>query len=507
MATSVRWLLAQRRLELTLRAGDAGMARTLDCAVSSELITAADWMSGGEVLLTTGLRLPDDPAGRRAYVDSLNDVGVAALGFGVGLGFADIPPEMCRAADAVGLPLFEVPLHIPFSAITRAVLEQIGADRSARLLAATRAQPRMTRAAVAGGSPAVVRELADAIRRRVVLLDAAHGEVASSPDALGPADVERVRTLVGRDPASAGAAFVADDVTITIARIGSATRTFGFLGVLGDALDDAARMLIGHAVSLLALEHAKPLEVRREAAGLQRDVLAVALDGVIGPRSLRILRRAADAQGRIRAVVFTFADVRGAGRGAARLIDELERSWRPVFVHVDDTEVIALLRGDDHTDFAGTLLNVLSGGLAVGGGIGPPVNLSDGEIPCPTAVADTVGKARLACRSAVVGQLVDLEGARSLLALEPVRRALGDSHDHRLAPLLDHDRNNGTCLRDSLLAFLEANGNWGAAAATLGVHRHTLRSRIERVEDMLAADLNDARTRAELLLMILGASA
>ena len=46
-----------------------------------------------------------------------------------------------------------------------------------------------------------------------------------------------------------------------------------------------------------------------------------------------------------------------------------------------------------------------------------------------------------------------------------------------------------------------------AAASALGVHRHTLRGRIERVEDMLAVDLSDARTRAELLLTLLSESA
>ena len=120
------------------------------------------------------------------------------------------------------------------------------------------------------------------------------------------------------------------------------------------------------------------------------------------------------------------------------------------------------------------------------------------------AVAGDVVVAWDADAAAVVGISV---GSRSLLAIDPVRRALNDAFDQRLRPVLEHDADRGTALRESLLAYLEANGNWGVAAAAQGVHRHTLRHRIERIEDMLAVDLSDARTRAELLLMLLGASA
>ena len=98
--TTVRWLMAQRRLELSLRAGADGLDRELDCAVSSELVSTADWLQGGEVLLTTGMRLnDDDDVAQREFVRSLHAVGAAAIGFGVGLGFDEVPDGLL-AADA-----------------------------------------------------------------------------------------------------------------------------------------------------------------------------------------------------------------------------------------------------------------------------------------------------------------------------------------------------------------------------------------------------------------------
>ncbi|NDZ93586.1 PucR family transcriptional regulator [Streptomyces sp. SID6673] len=499
--TTVRWLLAQRRLQLALRGGADGLDRSLDCAVSSELADAGEWLSGGEVLLTTGLRLGDDVAVRRAYLAGLDRVGVAAVGLGVGFGFDEVPRDMAETADELGLPLFEVPLPIPFSAVTRAVLDQIAAQRSARLVTATKAQPRMTRAAASGGSAALVRELAEAIDQHVVLLDTGLAVVATAPRTIPSADLNRIRDLVVRDPASAGAVWMTDDATITVARVGSGGRTYGHLGVVGtSALDDVARMLVGHATSLLAIEHAKPRQVTRDVVDLHDDALALAIGGsVSGPGLHRILGRAADRAGRVRAAVFTFADQEAAAQGRRRLVDDLDHRWRPVFVHRDDVEVIALLRGDDHVEFAVGLLAMMNRSAPVSGGIGPAGELRE--------VGESVRQARLACRSAAVGQLVDLCGSRSLLTMNPVRQALADASAQRLSPVIAHDDQHGTNLRESLLAFLEANGNWGVAAAAQGVHRHTLRHRIERIEDMLEVDLSDARTRAELLLMLLGADA
>ena len=113
-----------------------------------------------------------------------------------------------------------------------------------------------------------------------------------------------------RDPASAGAVRVTDDSVLTVARVGSGATTFGHLGVIGSSpLDDVGRMLIGHAVSLLVIEYAKPQEVRRDVGELQGEVLALAMDRHVGERSREMLLRAADPEGRVRAVVFRFESV------------------------------------------------------------------------------------------------------------------------------------------------------------------------------------------------------
>ena len=50
----------------------------------------------------------------------------------------------------------------------------------------------------------------------------------------------------------------------------------------------------------------------------------------------------------------------------------------------------------------------------------------------------------------------------------------------------------------SLAAWLSHHGQWDTAAADLGVHRHTLRYRMRRVEELLGRSLDDPDLRAEL---------
>jgi len=89
---------------------------------------------------------------------------------------------------------------------------------------------------------------------------------------------------------------------------------------------------------------------------------------------------------------------------------------------------------------------------------------------------------------------IGASGLFELLAT-PQAQAFADS---LLRPLIDHDAAGRGDLVRSLGAWLEHNGQWDAAAAALGVHRHTLRHRMRRVEELLGSDLDTTANRMEL---------
>ena len=75
--------------------------------------------------------------------------------------------------------------------------------------------------------------------------------------------------------------------------------------------------------------------------------------------------------------------------------------------------------------------------------------------------------------------------------------------DSILAPIEDGEGAYGGELMRSLEAFIECNGQWERAARRLYCHRHTLRYRIRRVEELTGRSLDSARDRIYFWLALL----
>ena len=74
--------------------------------------------------------------------------------------------------------------------------------------------------------------------------------------------------------------------------------------------------------------------------------------------------------------------------------------------------------------------------------------------------------------------------------------------DSILGPIENGEGHYGGELMRSLEAFIECNGQWERAARRLYCHRHTLRYRIRRVEELTGRDLASARDRIEFWLAL-----
>ena len=73
---------------------------------SSEIYEIGPLLSGGELLLTTGLGLAGLDAGtRRHYIRELAERGVVALAFEIGRSFDSVPDEIIREGSARRLPI------------------------------------------------------------------------------------------------------------------------------------------------------------------------------------------------------------------------------------------------------------------------------------------------------------------------------------------------------------------------------------------------------------------
>ena len=73
-----------------------------------------------------------------------------------------------------------------------------------------------------------------------------------------------------------------------------------------------------------------------------------------------------------------------------------------------------------------------------------------------------------------------------------------------LGPVEQGEGEYGDELLRSLDVFIEHNGHWEKAASALYCHRHTLRYRIRRVEQLTGRDFSQARDRIEFWLALRG---
>ena len=97
----------------------------------------------------------------------------------------------------------------------------------------------------------------------------------------------------------------------------------------------------------------------------------------------------------------------------------------------------------------------------------------------------------------------DLGSFQLLLSLQDTD-ALRLFCDSLLGPIEHGEGHYGGELMRSLEAFIECNGQWEAAARRLYCHRHTLRYRIRKIEELTGRDLSSARDRIEFWLALRG---
>ena len=138
----------------------------------SEIVDPTPGLSGGELLLTTGLQL-DRPETQRAYVARLAGHGLSGLGLGTGFAHAGVPDAMIEAADEHSFPLFEVPYEVPFIAVTEKAFTHLVNEQYAVLRRALTAHERLERIVLSErGLDGVAGALASLIGGPAIIFDA-----------------------------------------------------------------------------------------------------------------------------------------------------------------------------------------------------------------------------------------------------------------------------------------------------------------------------------------------
>jgi purine catabolism regulator len=171
-------LVSELGLKLVAGADDAG--RSIRWVHISELEDPTQWLSGDELLLTTGIQL-DTAARQRRFVRLLSDHGVAGLGLGTGFDHDSVPKALATEAEKRGLPLFEVPYEMPFIALTERAFTQLVNEQYSVLERGTALHERLERLVLEGqGLVGLLDAASEAVEGASCVLDARGRVVAKS---------------------------------------------------------------------------------------------------------------------------------------------------------------------------------------------------------------------------------------------------------------------------------------------------------------------------------------
>ena len=499
----LEWLLAQRELALraVVRPGAAGSS--LSWAHAIELDDPTPWLSGGELVLTTGVRLARSAGGQRAYVERLADAGVAGIGFGVGVRHEEIPPAIVEACSVREMPLVEVPLPTPFIAITQTVASRLAHQQIDALNRAQAYQRRVTRSAVRGGLTGLVAVLGRELRCDAVVLDEYGVVMATSTRDDHLLDLVRAewRSVGARSrPGTVGVP--TEHGTLELQTLRGRSAVVGWLAVLREeAQSPTDRLLLNETAGLITMQLDWPAELVTAYHALGGAVLDLLLDPNLDATALAVQLRHFGFEPTDPVMLAVATAPRGHTRLLAILNEKLESTAHPHVVTRVEGGVAALLPARDAPMLVDVLVRAVRdariGKVVFGVSAAmPQAETVTGLAPARQAAA-AAGRARQG-----VGWFDDLT-LSAVVTDEAIR-----SRVWTLAgPALEAVRRGATPrepdLLPSLEAFLQHNGSWEGAARALGIHRHTLRARIARVEALTGLDLDDAESRVLLLLAIL----
>ncbi len=502
-----------------------------------ELTDVARLLRGGELVLSTGIALPDDERLLAAYVTELADVGVAGLAVELGRRYAgSLPGALVAAAKQAGLPLIAFEREVAFIEITEAVHARIIDAQLDELRVSERLHEMFTELSMAGAAPEeIVRQAAALAGRPVILADLSHRVLACEPAGADPGRLLSGFAARSRAVRGTGRTVYDEASRWLVTPVGARGEDWGRVILVCDGPPAATdTVLIERAATTLALGRL----LTRHRESLERQAHRTLISGIISqahadPAEAAVRSRAlgVPVDGRqLVALVLRFRDPGISGPGGP-----LGPLGMPAHARVLDLAdaTAAACRAERIPSLVGTLDDDRAGAML---SLGPRVEPDDVLTRLATRIRDragadpevlvigvgaTAGSIRDVRRSFLeASQVADvaasrLEAAVPLFYRLPDLRLRGLLHllrdDPRLQTFVERELGAllaaGPGLIDALAAYLAAGGNKAEAAKASHLARPTFYERLRRIERILGTDLSSAESRTSLHVALLARAA
>ncbi|MFF2245323.1 PucR family transcriptional regulator [Arthrobacter sp. NPDC058130] len=426
------------------------------------------FLNGGELILTTGMRLKS-AAEQRRFVRQVQRAGAVGIGFGVGLTHDAVPPALIAEANRWGLPVVEVPYETPFIAIGKLVADAQSADHLVKLERLIAGHQILARALLTGGGLAeLLKHLGSMLRTEIILTQFTAQLYNSVPGHPAP-KTEGWSSY----PIPTGRR---DACTLWVRQ----------------PFEDSG--IVGYAQNLISVELNNMVKQRQAQRALAGQVLDDVIHGTL--ESSEATRRLAGVginSTRKNVVLLAESAAHQKQLGSSSLPQPLETAVSAV-VGKD----LVVVMPDDGSG-ASTLARSLSDHLAEAG-IHATIGIG-GAYTKPNGLRWSYFEARDAASHGLpVNEPERLSLTSLLLASEDV--PLADMANESLNPLRAFDAAHGAELMATLESYLVNNGSVAAVAEELTLHRNTVRYRLAQITELTGYDPAQTPDRVQLWLAL-----
>lgn len=492
-------------------AGSEHLTRPVRWVHTTELADIGPLLRGGDLVLTTGIALPDSRRAWTEFVRSLVDSEAAGLFVELGRRWRSLPDGLVEECVAQDLPLVALRREVRFAAITQAVGERLVDEQVAELRDTRRVHETFTELSISEAGPPEILKAAQELSGATVVLESEDHRVLDYR--AGPEDVaaflddweRRSRSVIwsGRttwDPSNGW----------LVTRVGRRERGWGRLVIdASSPPSDRLTVVAERAAAALAMHRLRDRNRDSQLRRLHHELIVGLLTDASDAETLRRAGLAGIPVENRHYVGIALRMGRRAMPGiSAAELDELvtwclrsaEAARATALVAAFESEVRMLLavpRRADPVRLTDKLVQHVRDRLPVVAAAGTPVTrlqLADRTLREATQVLASVAQPR---SDTAVHRLEDvhIRGLLTMLADDDRLRAFSE---RQLAPLRDPDQPSGPSLLAVLQVLIEHWDRKSRAAELLNLSRPVLYDRIARIEQLLGVSLADAEIRTSL---------
>lgn len=476
---------------------------------TTELLDPSMYLSGGELILTTGLwRHRRSDAGR--FIGTLKQAGVSALGYGLPARDTEIPSDVRAACAEKELCLVEIPYDTPFIAISRSFVECLAASREKWLVDALRRSETMTNSLRhEQGIGGILRILQRDLDLDTAVLTGTGETTVQSARAEWPSELPSLADqLRGSKEFPLQLELQGADLTVFAVRTPGPEHAFLVLGTPLEGITDEQRTAVDQALAFLAVELASRRAVRASELRFSGELLDLIS---MLPTRLPELQDRLEGLGMDPTSPMTVLSAAATGAGE----DEPEILAIERTIAALGLRAVVIARGDGHF----LLTNAAEGELdaiaeQILGSLKGDREVTAASVGIGSLVADagelrvSLSEARQACTLAAnrtetyAIAKADQAGSHDLLLAIADDEIRSTFAARLIEPLRAYDKRRGAELIRTVSAFLENGCKWQQTAEELNVHVNTLRHRLSRIESLTGRDLNEMEARVDFFLAL-----